>query len=412
MTSIRVRELSKEYRIGRRRSNDTLRDALAEAMSSPLGWFKRFTARPVEDERFLALDGISFDVEPGEVVGVIGRNGAGKSTLLKILSGITEPSSGRVELRGRTGSLLEVGTGFHPELTGRENVFLNGALLGMTRSEIRRKFDAIVDFSGVEKFLDTPVKHYSSGMYVRLAFAIAAHLEPEILIVDEVLAVGDARFQKKCLGRIGEIGREGRTVLLVSHNLQVVQAMCGRGLWIEGGRIAYDGDAHDAVTAYTRSCSSALPSCEWLDPASAPGNESIRLRAVRVVPEEGDGEITVQTPFRVEIEWELLLPEVDFHLGFHLRTASGEVVFVSACAPDRVRRGRHRNVCRIPGDLLNDGAFTLDLYFVRDGSTVLFKAESPVVFDVSDAARDAGGFLGKWPGAVRPKLQWESEALS
>lgn len=267
-------------------------------------------------------------------------------------------------------------------------------------------------FSEVERFIDTPVKHYSSGMYVRLAFSVAAHLEPEILIVDEVLAVGDARFQKKCLGRIGEIGQEGRTVVIVSHNLQVIQAMCGRALWIEGGRVAFDGDAHAAVTAYTRDCSSGLPACEWPDPASAPGNRDVRLRAVRVSPEDGGAGITVRTPLRVEIDWEMLLPEADFHLGFHLRTASGELVFVTGSTPAPVRRGSRRSVCRIPGDLLNDGAYTLDLYFVRDGSTVLFKAEAPVSFDVADASRDAGGFLGKWPGAVRPKLLWESEALS
>jgi lipopolysaccharide transport system ATP-binding protein len=411
VSAIRVRGLSKEYAIGRAAAApQTIREALGAAFRSPLRRLRRLGGDVPPADRFLALDAVDFDVEAGEVAGIIGRNGAGKSTLLKILSGITDPTAGRVELHGRTGSLLEVGTGFHPELSGRENIFLNGALLGMRNAEIRRKFDAIVAFSEVERFIDTPVKHYSSGMYVRLAFSVAAHLEPEILIVDEVLAVGDARFQKKCLGRIGEIGREGRTVLIVSHNMQVVQAMCGRALWIEGGKIAFDGEARAAVAAYTRSCSSGTPSAEWPDAASAPGNDHIRLRAVRVAADGGGGALTVRTPFRVEIDWELLLPEADFFLGFHLRTASGEIVFVTASPPAPLRRGAHRSVCRVPGDLLNDGAYTLDLYFVRDGSALLFKAESPVAFDVADSGRDPGGFLGKWPGAVRPRLDWESEA--
>ncbi len=248
---ISVENLSKRYVLGRQRSGDGLRHALEGAMRNPLGWLKRKNGeRKAKSEEIWALKDVSFEVKQGEVVGIVGRNGAGKSTLLKILSRITEPTEGRVRLRGRVASLLEVGTGFHQELTGRENIFLNGAILGMTKVEIRRRFDEIVAFSEIEKFLDTPVKRYSSGMYVRLAFAVAAHLEPEILLVDEVLAVGDLSFQKKCLGKMGEVARGGRTVLFVSHNMGAVRTLCQRGILIEDGKIRADGDAESVVEAY------------------------------------------------------------------------------------------------------------------------------------------------------------------
>jgi lipopolysaccharide transport system ATP-binding protein len=246
-TAIRVSRLGKKYRLGGpQESYHTLRDAIVSSVKAPL---KAFHRSPL-NEGFWALKDLSFDVEQGEVVGIIGRNGAGKSTLLKILSRITTPTEGTVELHGRVGSLLEVGTGFHPEMTGRENIFLNGSILGMKRVEIEEKFDAIVKFSEIEKFLDTPVKRYSSGMYVRLAFAVAAHLEPEILVVDEVLAVGDAAFQKKCLGKMGEVAQEGRTVLFVSHNMTAIKALCERCILLEEGRIRFDGEASGAVDQY------------------------------------------------------------------------------------------------------------------------------------------------------------------
>jgi homopolymeric O-antigen transport system ATP-binding protein len=244
---IKVENISKQYRLGAsRESFPTLRDALAGAFRAPL----RRRGRRKTNETIWALKDVSFEIAPGEVVGIIGRNGAGKSTLLKILSRITEPTSGRAELHGRTASLLEVGTGFHPELTGRENMFLNAAILGMPRSEIERKFDEIVAFAEIEKFLDTPVKHYSSGMYVRLAFAVAAHLEPEILIIDEVLAVGDAAFQKKCLGKIQGVTQQGRTVLFVSHNMAAIKSLCGRALLLEEGRIAIEGNVDTLIDKY------------------------------------------------------------------------------------------------------------------------------------------------------------------
>ena len=252
--AIRVENLGKEYQIGARENGyKTFREAISETVTSPLRRFKRLSGRAHQRERFWALKDVSFDVQPGEAVGIIGRNGAGKSTLLKILSRITEPTTGRAKIHGRVGSLLEVGTGFHPELTGRENVFLNGAVLGMSRSEIKRKFDEIVDFSGVETFLDTPVKRYSTGMRVRLAFAVAAHLEPEILIVDEVLAVGDAEFQKKCLGKMGDVATGGRTVLFVSHNMAALEALCNRCILLSHGRVVANGETFDVVGSYRAS---------------------------------------------------------------------------------------------------------------------------------------------------------------
>ncbi len=254
MPAIKVENLSKEYVVGGRGTGSrTAPEAAAGGPTSPFRRLRRLVGLPPAGERFFALRDVSFEVAPGEAVGIIGRNGAGKSTLLKILSRITEPTAGRAELSGRVSSLLEVGTGFHPELTGRENIFLNGALLGMSKVAIRRNFDDIVAFSGVEKFIDTPVKRYSSGMYVRLAFAVSAHLEPEILVVDEVLAVGDAQFQKKCLGKMEEVRKKGRTILFVSHNMQAVRFTCGRAIWVDAGTVAHDGDAGDTIGRYLRS---------------------------------------------------------------------------------------------------------------------------------------------------------------
>ncbi len=250
--AIDVKNLSKRYRIGQPERYRTLRDTLTEAWNAPFRRLRRSPScsRASDSGMIWALKDVSFEVRPGEVMGVIGRNGAGKTTLLKLLSRITEPTEGFAAVRGRVGSLLEVGTGFHPELTGRENVFLNGAILGMRTAEITRKFDAIVAFSEVERFLDTPVKHYSSGMYVRLAFAVAAHLEPEILLVDEVLAVGDAAFQKKCLGRMGNVASEGRTVLFVSHNMGAIESLCDRTIWLDGGQLRDVGSPEETVAAY------------------------------------------------------------------------------------------------------------------------------------------------------------------
>src|SRR5918995_480141 len=262
--AIRAQDVSKLYRIGQRRRHDTLRDLLSEGISAPL----RRHGRTSDDDKLWALRDVSFEVRHGEVIGIVGDNGAGKSTLLKILSRITEPTDGHIEIYGRLGSLLEVGSGFDPELSGRENVYLNGAILGMKRDEIRRRFDEIVEFSEIGKFIDTPVKRYSSGMYMRLAFAVAAHLESDILIVDEVLAVGDASFQRKCLGKIGSAAQTGRTVLFVSHSLLTVEDLCDRAIWLDHGRIFDQGEAKAVVSSYLQTTLSSQTEKVWSDPSA------------------------------------------------------------------------------------------------------------------------------------------------
>ena len=291
--AIRVENLSKQYRIGGPQARyKTIRESLTEAVQSPfrrLSSVVRGQSSAVSNETIWALKDVSFEVKRGEVVGIIGRNGAGKTTLLKILSRITEPTEGHAEIHGRVGSLLEVGTGFHPELTGRENIYLNGAILGMKRAEIERKFDEMVAFAEIEKFMDTPVKHYSSGMYVRLAFAVAAHLEPEILLVDEVLAVGDAAFQKKCLGKMRDVAKEGRTVLFVSHNMGAIVSLCNRCLLIEGGSVIQDGNPSAVTTLYQSSLYSAVHDTSDLSTVERYGTGKARFTSVKVTPLGPDG---------------------------------------------------------------------------------------------------------------------------
>jgi lipopolysaccharide transport system ATP-binding protein len=305
MTAITTQALSKSYRIGELHSAyGTLRDSLSGAA--------RRLARGERGrhyEEIWALRDVSFDVPEGQVLGIIGKNGAGKSTLLKILTRITTPTSGQVEIRGRVGSLLEVGTGFHPELTGRENVFLNGSVLGMKRQEIQRKYDEIVEFSGVERFIDTPVKRYSSGMSVRLAFAVAAHLEPEILLIDEVLAVGDAEFQRKCLGRMEDLSDSGRTIVFVSHQMQAVAQLCDRAILLEKGSVALDGPSSDVVAWYLQEVGGSTSASVWPDPETAPQDEFVRLRSIRVVDERGDtvDAHDVRRPVGIEIAFTILV---------------------------------------------------------------------------------------------------------
>jgi lipopolysaccharide transport system ATP-binding protein len=364
---------------------------------------------------------VSFEVRPGEVVGVVGRNGAGKSTLLKVLSRITEPTEGRAVVRGRLGSLLEVGTGFHPELTGRENVYLNGAILGMRAREIGRKFDEIVAFSEVERFLDTPVKRYSSGMYVRLAFAVAAHLEPEILVVDEVLAVGDASFQRKCLGKMRDVAGAGRTVLFVSHNMTAVQGLCSRAVWLDGGGLAGDGPAREVVPRYLQTACASQTERVWDDPAAAPGNGAFRLRKASVRPAGGaapGGLITVRTPLVLEFEYWNLQPGARLNLSLHVFNDEGVRLFNTGPVREPLWHGRpfeaglYRSTCLIPGDLLNDGAHRVQLMAVEDQARVIYNMDGALVFDVADEREATCRYHGDWPGALRPALDWATELLS
>lgn len=423
-TVIQVQNLGKKYSIGSEPNGASgLRHLLNDLVTSP---FRRIGNRQpgirnLKSEPFWALRDVCFDVERGEALGIIGRNGAGKSTLLKILSRITEPTTGRVRLRGRAASLLEVGTGFHPELTGRENVFLNGAILGMSKAEITRKFDEIVAFAEVEKFLDTPVKRYSSGMYVRLAFAVAAHLEPEILIVDEVLAVGDAQFQKKCLGRMGEVGKEGRTVLFVSHNLVALQSLCKRAIWLEHGEAIKDGSSAVVVAGYLSGFLNGTGSREetWPEVSAAPGNEAVRLSGVRIRTEHGQpgDPITMQTPFAVEVDFWNLLPDARLHITLHLYTEQDVIAFTTGGGHDpdwnerTFPRGLYRTVCQIPGDLLNSGRHRFVILVVRDGNSVIYRHESSVMLEVADLRERTSGWYGKEPGVVQPSLQWSTKSL-
>jgi lipopolysaccharide transport system ATP-binding protein len=363
------------------------------------------------------LHDVSFEVNPGEVVGIIGRNGAGKSTLLKILSRITEPTTGRVELYGRVGSLLEVGTGFHPELTGRENTFLNGAILGMARAEIERKFDEIVAFAEIEKFLDTPVKRYSSGMYVRLAFAVAAFLEPEILLVDEVLAVGDASFQRKCLDRMKDVGRHGRTVLFVSHNMPAVTRLCERTILLDEGTILQDDQSHKVVSSYLKSGLGTMAAREWPDAAKAPGNDVVRLCAVRVRTEDGrvTDAIDIRRPVGIEMEFEVLRPGYVLLPNYHVSNEEGVLIFIANDKDPEWQRtsrpvGRFVSTAWIPGNFLSEGTMIIAAAVsTMDPVTIHFFEREVVAFQVIDSLDGQsarGEYAGPYPGIVRPMLQW------
>ncbi len=363
---VKVENLSKVYQIGTRTAGyATLRESLTNAVRAPLASLRR---RIETTESVWALQDVSFTVNRGEVMGIIGRNGAGKSTLLKILSRITEPTSGRAELYGRAGSLLEVGTGFHPELSGRENIFLNGAILGMTRPEIQRKFDEIVAFAELEKFLDTPVKRYSSGMYMRLAFSVAAHLDPEILVVDEVLAVGDAAFQKKCLGRMRDISTEGRTVLFVSHNMAAVRSLCERGILLVNGSKAFEGSAGECVDRYlTEITQNATNEVELTDVRRPKWIESsLRINRVRLATRDGRPLVRSGDPLEVEMAFTVQEPEEDLVLGFSV--SSGDNVNILECrnshsygAIEQLLPGEYTIRGRVEQNVLSPGFYVLNV---------------------------------------------------
>ncbi len=416
---IRINSISKCYRIGERVRYGSFRELLSNSIRALAGGGRK-TNGGGDQELVWALRDISLEVEQGEVLGVIGRNGAGKSTLLKILSRITRPTKGTGEVYGRIGSLLEVGTGFHPELTGRENIYLNGAILGMRRSEIERKFDEIIAFAEIERFIDTPVKRYSTGMHMRLAFSVAAHLEPEILLVDEVLAVGDAAFQKKCLGKVGQVSRHGRTILFVSHNMAAVQSLCTRVIAIREGRLIADGDPKDVVSTYLHNSFPALTEQTWDDPTSAPGNEQVRLHRASVKRAGGSSldRIDVRTPVRIEFEYWNLQPGAHLNLSLHVFNERGELIFNATPVNERKWYGKafpaglFRDTCIIPGDLLNDGTHRIQLLVVRDQGRIIYQHDDILAFDVLDSIETrAGAWYGRFPGAVRPKLEWRTELV-
>jgi lipopolysaccharide transport system ATP-binding protein len=353
------------------------------------------------------------------VLGIIGRNGAGKSTLLKLLSQVTEPTEGCIKIKGRVAPLLEVGTGFHPELTGRENIFLNASILGMSRAEIRTKFDEIVAFAEVEKFIDTPVKRYSSGMYLRLAFAVAAHLEPEILMVDEVLAVGDAEFQRKCMGKMGDVARGGRTVLFVSHNMGAVSRLCDRGLWLDGGQPVLTGPLEHVVQAYLSTNAHTDGERTWPDDSTAPGNTKARLSAVRTLNSVGEptGVIDIRHPFSVEVEYDVLEPVSVLRVSIELQASDGTTAFYSTDTADhawhgKVRRpGRYKSCCEIPGNFLNDMRYSVSVSSDIPCVEVLYTEDTVLTFSVEQTGGPSSHYPERWPGVVCPALPWRVEML-
>lgn len=415
--AIRAEHLGKRYILGRRERYRTLRDTISDLVRAP---FSR--ERESEDRDFWALNDVSFEINQGDVVGVIGRNGAGKSTLLKILSRITEPTRGRAEIHGRVGSLLEVGTGFHPELSGRENIFLNGAIIGMQRAEIARMFDEIVAFAEVEQFIDTPIKRYSSGMYLRLAFAVAAHLNPEILLVDEVLAVGDAAFQKKCLGKMSEVASTGRTILFVSHNLGVVANLCTRGLVLHHGTVVADCSPKDAITRYVDMGKDDDGERLW-EPATAPQSANVRLRALRL--KSGGrtvGEVSIDQGFEVEIEFETLRPDLEMSTSLHLTHAIGGDVLSTANFPSatvgrdewfgrKFPLGVFRATCTFPGNLLNEGNYALNVVLLSRVSQIEVLERDAIRFNAFDEGAMRREWGGGWIGVVRPRLAWHTAQI-
>ena len=425
--ALRAEGLSKRYRLGRQwlETKPTLGGSLLRAVTAPvrnLRDVRRLSQFTGEDEQDVlwALHDVSFDVKHGEVVGVIGRNGAGKSTLLKLLSRITTPSKGRALVYGRVGSLLEVGTGFHPDLTGRENIYLNGAIFGMDKAYVDRRFDEIVDFSGVERFIDTPVKRYSSGMYLRLAFAVAAHLDAEIMIVDEILAVGDAQFQKKCLGKMSSVGREGRTVLFVSHNLTAVRTLCSRALLLRQGELVADLSAAEAVERYMAEISDNVLERVYAEDETAPHNSSTFLRRVALRAEGGGDvdELTTSTPFRIDVEFDTRYEGATPAVQVTISDLENNVVFMSLNNREPVWYGRpmpvgrYRTSCHVPGNLLNAQGYSVELNVYGGPWEDWCIVKDALRFDLQDSAALRGDYFREYLGAVRPALAWTTEPIA
>ncbi|MBM3206443.1 MAG: ABC transporter ATP-binding protein [Candidatus Staskawiczbacteria bacterium] len=420
---IKVENLSKRYWISHEKgpSYATLRDELVKIVQKPAEWIM---GKKSEKEHIWALKDVNFSVNSGEIVGVIGANGAGKSTLLKVLTRITPPSDGRVALRGRVGSLLEVGTGFHPELTGRENIYLNGAILGMSRKEISSKFSEIVQFSGVEKFLDTPLKRYSSGMNVRLAFSVAAHLEPEILLIDEVLAVGDVAFQKKSMSKMEEVSKKGRTILFVSHNMASVVNLCKRTILLDGGKIVMDGPTSEVIEYYMGLKENKIAEVVWSNLDLAPGNEEAKLHKVRILSDDGRpiSEADIQKETQIEMSYWNLKEGAKLFVSMHLISSQGITVLTTFNAPsvsltkdewyDKEKpKGLFKSICKIPANFLNEGMYFISVFITSyDGMMINHAVKEKVIsFNVVDTGGMRKEYSGPWVGVVRPRLSWSTE---
>lgn len=421
--SIQVNKISKRYRIGlEQQAHDTFVEAFSEWISRPIKNYRRLRKltqfdgdNSNEEENIVwALRDISFNVKPGEVVGIIGKNGAGKSTLLKVLSRITHPTSGQVELLGRISSLLEVGTGFHPELTGRENIYLNGTILGMTKAEIDLKFEEIVEFSGVKRFIDTPVKFYSSGMRVRLAFSVAAHLEPEILLIDEVLSVGDAAFQKKSLGKMEEVSKEGRTVLFVSHNMGAVRSLCSRGLLLENGTLVKDGDVDQVINYYLSNKNvSTAGRLVWSE-ADAPQDNDLILFGIELFSETGEVRTAFQIDegFEIRVHYKIKEEVRNLRLYLRLKTTMGETVFATyedaSIREGFIRKpGSYTAICKIPPNLLNNLTYRIYIGFDSPGYKVLIPGREYLEVDIIDTSDGYRYAKGAFDGPIRPVVKWD-----
>jgi lipopolysaccharide transport system ATP-binding protein len=407
-TIIKVENIGKKYIIGhqvQRVGDTTLRDVLMQNTRNIWNKTKDLVSgKPIIQgdtmEEVWALKDVSFEIQRGEAVGIIGRNGAGKSTLLKILSRITEPSTGRVTIKGRVASLLEVGTGFHPELTGRENIYLNGTILGMTRAEIKRKFDEIAAFAEVEKYLDTPVKRYSSGMYVRLAFAVAAHLEPEILVVDEVLAVGDAQFQKKCLGKMGDISKEGRTILFVSHNMLAVKTLCASGILLNNGTVQTQGEMSKVIEAYT--ATNKLSSFSIIEQES----NGFIVHSISASTNGMDGNFDIEDDLYITIEVSSSQVQETININLFFNTPDGTLIFATCSSAEKFEKGKTKFQCVIPAKTFNDNMYLIDLMAVAHGPIIIHNIKCVLTLQGHEDKRSIG-WLGKFPGLIRPQyFKW------
>jgi lipopolysaccharide transport system ATP-binding protein len=423
--AIHAEGISKRYRIGTSARYKALRDTLAESLSSPFRALRCVAQNGAANktdgltaDTIWALKDVSFVVRSGEVLGVVGRNGAGKSTLLKVLSRITSPTEGQVQIRGRVGSLLEVGTGFHPELTGRENIYLNGAILGMRKAEIDRRFGAIVEFAEIQPFLDTPVKHYSSGMHMRLAFSVAAHLEPEILLIDEVLAVGDFSFQRKCLGKMGEISRGGRTVVFVSHNMAAVRRLCSRVLWLKDGRSYMDGPTGEVIPSYLRSESSSSGARCWPEGLSNRPDDELKISGIRVADHNGrtSAELSIHERWSVEIRYHISAPLNQCRVGFELMTPDG-ITLIEAYDSDNEAYGGPRAVgeyvsrCDLPADMLSPGSYSLSINAGTVGVKNFAYVQGALEVRLIDTAPEPA-YTQDRAGVLRPRLKWKADAVA